>query len=486
MTMDGRTTVPDIHVVAGDDLRVGYEPITGRLFRVRQAVASQSPGVAWTATPELAPHQGDHACAPVAPPGPKTATQHKAPALPQASGTLDRLSLHVSHDCNMRCRYCYAGGGTYGARSERMTSDAAGEFVRRIAHSAGSIGAVQFFGGEPLLALSSIEAACVAARRAHHEGLLSELPEFRVVSNFSRLPEEFVDLVQRFDLQVVASCDGPQAMHDRLRPFADGSGSFEALARNIETLQVATDGRQPKGLAATYTRLHQDVGMTRADLRAYLCERFGIAEVMVIPVRPLPNVDQSLAPGWNDPLREHADHARLALRSVADADGQLDLSGLLMTPYILFPSRAACETFCPAGVRTISVTPCGDIYPCQVFIGSDEFYMGNVLRGDDAQRSPDYLRVWRKLRDNLKSEIPKCQACWLRLICRSCPGLMYRLNGAINRPVEEDCLLRQGLTEGTLLEVARIREDPVLWSQFVTNVKTILQTMHKGPRGGVC
>ena len=486
MTANDSGTDRTFHLAVAPDLSVGYEVATGRLFSVPEAHNSCRARIACTATSEPLPRKRDHERAASMPVSPETAAQTKAPALPRVPGPLDRLSLHVSHDCNMRCRYCYAGGGTYGGRSECMTPEIAGELIHRIARSAGSIGAIQFFGGEPLLAVSSMEAACAAAHRSYDEGTLSEMPAFRIVSNFSRLPAEFLDLVHRFDIEVAASCDGPQAVHDRLRPFADGSGSFETLARNIEALQKATSGRQPKGLAATYTRLHQDVGMTRADLRSFLCAKFGVAEVMVIPVRPLPGVDRSLVPRWDNPLREHAEHARSAVRSLADVQRQIDLSGLLMAPYILFPGRAACETFCPAGIRTISVTPSGDIYPCQVFMGSGEFYMGNGLCADDIEQSPHYLRVWRKLRNNLKSSVPECQECWLRRICRSCPGLMFTLNGGINQPVEEDCLLRQGLTEGTLLEVARIREDPVVWSRFVANVKKTIQAMSKGPRGGLC
>lgn len=484
--MDGQRTLKGLHVADAADLRVGYDPATGRLFRLPQTSAEMRARIARAATSELAPRRCDTERAAWMLASPETAAQTRAPALPQAPGPLDRLSLHVSHDCNMRCRYCYAGGGTYGGRSERMTPEVARELIRRIARAAGSIGAIQFFGGEPLLALSAVEAACSAASRAHRDNVLNELPGFRLVSNLSRLPAELLDLVQRFGLEVVASCDGPQAIHDRLRLFPDGSGSFETLARNIEALQKATGGRQPKGLAATYTMLHQEVGMTRADLRSFLCARFGVAEVMVIPVRPLPEVDRSLAPRWNDPLREHAEHASSALRALAGIERQVDLSGLAMAPYILFPSRAASETFCPAATGTISVTPSGDVWPCQVFIGSGEFHMGNVLLDDDIQRSPRYLRVWGRLRNNLKLDIPECQACWLRRICRSCPGLMFKLNGAINQPVEEDCLLKQGLAEGTLLELARLREDPVLWGRFVANVKQTILAMSNGPRGGRC
>lgn len=474
-----------LHLVVAPDVTVAYHPVTGRVFSPPGDKDRRGGGLGSDSPSDVPPHARREFAATRLVPPPEATSQLQPPPAPAAPGSLDRLSLHVSHDCNMRCRYCYAAAGSYGGPSQCMTPDVAGAIVRRIARSATSIGLIQFFGGEPLLAVPSMRAACLAAHRAHGDGLLQELPAFRTATNLTRMSKDVVDLVRSFDIEVIGSCDGPEAIHDQLRPFADGAGSFATVAHNIETLQKATGGRQPKGLAATYSRLHQELGITPADLSSFLCSRFGIAEAIITPMRVLSPAHESLAARWSDPLRDHAEHARSALRSIADSQAHIDLSGLLMAPYVLFPSRAACDNLCPAGLRTVSVTPTGDVYPCQLFIGSDEFHMGNALRDDDIQRSARYRRVWHRLRDNVKSAIPSCQDCWLRLICRSCPGLMLRLNGAINRPVEDDCLLKQGLTEGTLLEVTRIRQDPVRWTRFVAGVRETIQAMRGNPRGGL-
>jgi len=476
-----------IHEVRAADMAVAYDPSTGRLFEAPEARrhSDRQPMAADRVTQTLDHSERSHSpsaemgtalvAAPVLQPSP-------APPKP---GALDRLCLHVSHDCNLGCRYCYAGGGSYGLPRTAMAPEAAVEIVYHMARAAGKIGLIQFFGGEPLLAMQTIAAACGAAETAWREGILEERPLFRVVTNLTLMSSRFADLVRQYDIEVIASCDGPQPIHDALRPFADGRGSFEVVARNVARLQAATGGRQPRGIEATYTSLHQDAGMNRSDVVSFLYGHFGVTEAIVVPAQEARAGCASLIPQWCDGRGDHIEHARQALRALADSDRRLDMSGLTMAPYVMFPSRAASDHFCPAAMSTVSVTPEGDVYPCHMFIGRAEFLMGNALRDDEIQRSPGYRRVWRRFRDNRKSEIAACQGCWLRLICRSCPGLMLTANGDISVPVERDCALKQGLTEGTLLEVASIRRDPRRWKAFVANVARVVQALRRASTGAV-
>jgi uncharacterized protein len=470
-----------LHLARADHLVVAYHPPTGKFFRFpvdgQRPCAPGATGQGELPRPDLP----DSLAAGMEEQLVAAATMQLAPA-PTSPGELDRLALHVSHDCNMRCRYCYADGGSYGERHERMTPEAAAEIVGRVARTAGNIGLIQFFGGEPLLAMPAIEAACATAAELHRAGVLRERPAFRIVTNLTVAPDELIDLIVAFNAEVVVSCDGPQDLHDRLRTFLDGQPSFEIIARNINWLQSATGGREPSMIEATYTRLHQDAGLSRSDLRSFLCKRFGVVEVLVEPAQGAAAAREQLIPVWSDPLREHADYARAAVGCLVDDARHLDVSGLVMAPYVLFPERAAYDYFCPAALRTITITPAGDIYPCHMFIGSPEFHMGNVLCEGDPQRARAYRRVWQRFRDNLKSAIPQCRDCWLRLICRSCPGQMLKTNGGIDQPVQSDCLLKQGLTDGALLEVAQIQAERPRWMRFVRNVGEAIRVMRR-PRG---
>ena len=62
------------------------------------------------------------------------------------------LCLHVSHDCNLRCRYCFAGTGDFGT-GHRMTMDAetAKKAIDWVVQKSGKRRNIEidFFGGEP-------------------------------------------------------------------------------------------------------------------------------------------------------------------------------------------------------------------------------------------------------------------------------------------------------------------------------------------------
>lgn len=488
MTLRSAIVSKRLHVVSARDIAVGYEPATGRLFRVsdldnadhdvpgsgvvgrttRRGKRDEPPGTLW--------------------PRPAATSATLLPPASSHPSALKRLSLHVSHDCNLRCRYCYAGGGDYGQPRQRMTAGAAREIVRRVGGSTGRIGLIGFFGGEPLLATDALEVACTTALELHQDGTLDRPPRYRIVTNLSLLPPRFVELVRRFDIEVVVSCDGPAAIHDRLRPFAGGRGSFGMVVRNIARLQQATAGRQPRCVEATYTRLHQQAGMTRGDLRSYVCKTLGVREAIIAPAQATVPTHYELVPRWSDARADHVEYARLALRALSEGDTEIDASGVAMLPYVVDLSQGACDHFCAAGTNRITVTPAGDIYPCHMFIGRGEFRMGNVLDDPDYQTSRAYRRVANALGDNRKVNVVACQECWLRRICRACPGLMLMSNGAIDRPLESECILRWGLAEGTLLELASLQQDPARWARFTASVKRNLTTAgravaHEGPRG---
>ena len=61
--------------------------------------------------------------------------------------------MHVAHDCNMRCKYCFAGTGPFGADRSLMdleTGKKAFDFLFAASGSRRHV-EVDYFGGEPLL-----------------------------------------------------------------------------------------------------------------------------------------------------------------------------------------------------------------------------------------------------------------------------------------------------------------------------------------------
>jgi uncharacterized protein len=70
-----------------------------------------------------------------------------------SKGVVKAMCLHVAHDCNLRCGYCFADSGAYHGQRSLMsleTGKKALDFLIKASKHRKHI-EVDFFGGEPLL-----------------------------------------------------------------------------------------------------------------------------------------------------------------------------------------------------------------------------------------------------------------------------------------------------------------------------------------------
>jgi uncharacterized protein len=86
---------------------------------------------------------------------------------PSGPPILKALCLHVAHDCNLRCRYCFGDTGDFGGRRELMPASVACQAIDFLLAGSGSrpLCEVDFFGGEPLLNLPVVWETVTYARR---------------------------------------------------------------------------------------------------------------------------------------------------------------------------------------------------------------------------------------------------------------------------------------------------------------------------------
>ncbi len=72
---------------------------------------------------------------------------------PLKSNEVKALCIHICHDCNMRCRYCFADEGAYHSARERMSLETAKAAVDFLIKNSGKrkVLEMDFFGGEPLM-----------------------------------------------------------------------------------------------------------------------------------------------------------------------------------------------------------------------------------------------------------------------------------------------------------------------------------------------
>jgi len=465
------STLPELHIISSPGLgHAVFHPLTYTLFRVNERTSSVlrdlksgEPIEAVAKKRELPRGKIEALVAQV--------NQHVGEASlvqepEESQGYLSKLVLNVSHDCNMRCRYCYADEGSYGQVSGLMTPTVARQAIDRVFERY-QVPFVMFFGGEPTLNPDAIQAACDRLLELHDSGAISHLPKWGMVTNGLVLTPRVQEIIKQYDLIVTVSLDGPPEINDRLRIARNGKGSYSSVARNIRRIQEITDGRQPSKIEVTYTAAHQEAGFKMSDLAGYLEQEFDINDIHFAPVAVEPGHPLCWRPSANgqeaDTLRENA--VQLVESWLTENPSRMS-SFFESLPMIVthFGSRYLCG----AGLTILAVAADGGLYPCYVLL-EDEFLMGNVA---DAHlfESERFQAVQQRFRENAKSSLAQCSECWARLFCHVCFLETYTENQMIDQIPEHICARNKISAEAALLALSRIQAKPDSWKLLCKNV----------------
>jgi uncharacterized protein len=328
---------------------------------------------------------------------------------------------------------------------------------------------VMFFGGEPTLNADAIAVCCDSLVALYDQSAIPRLPRLGMVTNGLALSPRMLDLIQRYDLAVVVSLDGPPAINDCLRLTRKGRGSFQRIARNIRRIQAITGGRQPTRVEATYTAAHRTAGFSPMDLADYFAREFGIGDSHVVPVtvEPAHRLCWGQQMGDAGVFRETA--AQLVESWSTEEPRQLfSISRCLLT----VATGMGLPYLCGAGLTELTVSVSGDVYPCYVLF-KDGFRMGSVADPRVFQ-SERFHALQQRFRDNAKAHISKCSRCWARGFCRVCFRVPYLDNQTIDCVPDRVCAINQAVAEAGLLALSRARAKPGAWRVLCKNVAQII------------
>ncbi len=275
-----------------------------------------------------------------------------------------RITLVLTHQCNLACTYCYAGekfnrSMTYetGAQAIRMA------FARTAPGEPVTVG---FFGGEPMLEFGLMVRL---ARLAHRLGLRQGRPvRFTVTTNATVLNEKHVRFLYTYDFDTALSVDG-LGQGNRHRPFATGRSSTAVVWENIE---------RAAGLLSKLTVLMVVGPDTLSDLPASV-ER--LHQLGVPAISLLPNVDVR----WDEAAWGQAGYAFARLASMCRAS-LTSSRPLMLRPFIDRLRPAAAGGSCGFGDAELAVSPRGNLYPCARLVGTDvrrDVRVGTVAAGID-------------------------------------------------------------------------------------------------------
>lgn len=360
---------------------------------------------------------------------------------------LNRLILHLSNDCNLRCVYCYANGGHYRTERDLMSKEMLDRIIDVIYREYEHVDRIQFFGGEPLLNMELIDHGCRRMREI--EQRRGNKIDFGIVVNGTLINDRFIELVKEHNIVVTVSYDGDPAINDRLRPFPNGKGSSEIILRNIQKLKEATG--QPSTIEATYTTYHADAGISPLDVVEKIRARFSDMQVHIVPASGSCDCDFIL----QDLRMFPASIAEICNRTLEQPDKPVPM---YMTASQFFEELDRKDTpfrryICDAGIGTLSVTTKGNIYPCFMLTDIEELKLGNV-REEDVFHNERYRAVQsRILAHSCKENHEECRNCFASTLCNGClgadylttgkPFLLSKLNCDMNRAMVEEAIKGQ-------------------------------------------
>ena len=340
------------------------------------------------------------------------------------------LCLHIAHDCNLRCGYCFASTGSFGHDRGLMSPEVACRAVDFLLEHGGSRkhAEIDFFGGEPLLNMATVRAAVAHIRKREAE--TGKIFNLTLTTNAVLLSQENLDFLNQENIQLILSIDGRREVHDRMRPFAGGAGSYDKVLANMHK---AVDSRQGANYYArgTYTAYNLDFA---ADVLALADEGFGRLSVEPVVAKDAPyGLCEEQLP---ELFAQYDLLAAEYLRRHREGNGfdffhfNVDLeNGPCLTKRL---------SGCGAGHEYYAVTPDGDLYPCHQFVGRDDFKVGTVFAGID---QPDLCDEFRQAHVLTK---PECRRCWARFYCSGgCHANAEAFHGSIHQPYELGCELQK-------------------------------------------
>ena len=349
------------------------------------------------------------------------------------------LCLHIAHDCNLACRYCFAEEGEYYGRRAMMSYEVGKQALDFLIANSGSRKnlEVDFFGGEPLMNWKVVKDLVAYGRS--QEKIHNKHFRFTLTTNGVLLNDEIMEFANKEMDNVVLSIDGRREVHDFMRPFRKGAGSYDLV---VPKFQKFADSRGQKRYYArgTFTRHNLDFSkdvLHLADL--------GFEQISVEPV--VADEKEAYALQWEDVPKICEEYDKLAKEIIKrEKEGR----GFNFFHFMIDLTGGPCVykrlSGCGSGTEYLAVTPWGDLYPCHQFVGEEKFLMGNVW---DGVQKPEIRDEFKECNVYAKD---KCRECFARFYCSGgCAANSYNFHGSINDVYDLGCELQQKRVECAIM-----------------------------------
>ena len=348
------------------------------------------------------------------------------------------MCLNIAHDCQLRCKYCFASTGDFGKGRKLMSFETGKHAIDFLLENSGDRPNLEldFFGGEPLMNFGVVKQVVEYARSREKE--YNKKFRFTITTNGLLLDDEKIDFINREMSNVVLSIDGRKEVNDYFRVLPNGQGCYDIIMPKYRKL-VAGRGDKEYYVRGTFTNKNLDFSND-----VFALNEAGFDQ---ISVEPVVGDDDVYALTEKDLPAVFAEYEKLALKLLENEKKGKKFN---FFHFMLDLDQGPCAIKrlrgCGCGNDYVAITPDGDIFPCHQFVGIDEYKMGNIDEGTfDQEMKADFAKahVYSK---------PDCRDCWAKFYCSGgCNANNYQYMGDIRTAHKISCQLEKKRLECAIM-----------------------------------
>lgn len=349
------------------------------------------------------------------------------------------MCLHVAHDCNLRCSYCFAAQGDFNQGRKLMPLSVGKQAIDFLIMKSGQRRnlEVDFFGGEPLMNYDTVKDIVAYARsleKKHNKNF-----RFTITTNGLLLNDEIIDSINQEMSNVVLSIDGRKDINDKMRYRRDGSGSYDSIMPKYKKF---VEKRQDKQYYVRGTFTKNNLDFSEDVMSLY---ENGFDQISIEPVVSDPSLEYSITEADLEIIFK--EYERLANKIIENREAGEFFN---FFHFMLDLEQGSCAIKrmrgCGCGNEYVAVTPEGYIYPCHQFVGLDEWKMGDL---SDGKLDMDMKKQFAKANIYQKSD---CKNCWAKFYCSGgCNANNFQYSGDIYSSHKLSCELEKKRLECAIM-----------------------------------
>lgn len=356
------------------------------------------------------------------------------------------LCLHIAHDCNLGCKYCFAEEGEYHGRRALMSFEVGKKALDFLVANSGKRRnlEVDFFGGEPLMNWDVVK-QLVEYGRSLEEPHQKKF-RFTLTTNGVLLNDEIMEFCNREMSNVVLSLDGRKEVNDQMRPSRNGKGSYDIVVPKFRKFAAERE-QMNYYIRGTFTRNNLDFAQDVLHFADLGFEQISVEPVVSLPEEPFAIREEDLPV-----IMEEYD--KLAVEYIKrKQEGR----GFQFFHFMIDLQQGPCVakrlSGCGSGTEYLAVTPWGDLYPCHQFVGEEEFLMGTVDTGVTSTAIRDEFKLCNVYAKD------KCKDCFARFYCSGgCAANSFKFHGGITDAYDIGCEMHKKRIECAIMIKAALAD----------------------------